>query len=123
MSRAAPILVRTFCGIVAVLVGLLVVAEYSPLRRVSHGDDWRRTSTGWEQVSRWKSATPRTVLPPRQNGRQIRIDTHPAVLALIQLVGALFAMQAFPTGSRRLLSKRSSWRTLLTRSFRASAFG
>jgi len=50
-----------------------------------------------------------------------RIDTHPAVLALTELVVALLGLYAFR--STRTLPAATQLPALIARSFRASAFG
>src|SRR4029077_16866982 len=66
----------------------------------SHHDDWRRTANGWERTA---SGPKTAALPAKNNASQPatyrefhgRFDTHPAALALLQLVGALGALAAF----------------------------
>jgi hypothetical protein len=52
-----------------------------------------------------------------------RIDTHPAALALIEIVGALAALYVFPSQRAHLLWAIDNLPTAIRSSFRASAFG
>jgi len=112
-----------------VISGCLVIGFSAPDRSlVKHDvqqDDWRRTANGWERISAWPTFTfdmaPRRPQPtPATPHAQHRFDTHPAVLALLQLVGVLLALVAFGSQSSR---NQEDWKSLLARSFRASAFG
>jgi hypothetical protein len=115
---------------IALIVGFAVVA-YSffqgcdvPPPLSSAGDDWRRTATGWEHVGHWEHPIDRFNLPlPAHSDKAGRFDTHPAVLALLQLVVALLALNAFPRIPARAASSSGNLVALLARSFRASAFG
>jgi hypothetical protein len=77
---------------------------------------------GWEQTTDWQvsaiarpTATVTTARP--------RFDSHPAALALVQVVGTLLALYGFPVGASQPASGSRNWLDLLARSFRASAFG
>jgi hypothetical protein len=87
-----------------------------------NADPWRRTAHGWEQTTDWQvsaiarpTATVTTARP--------RFDSHPAALALVQVVGTLLALYGFPVGASQPASGSRNWLDLLARSFRASAFG
>jgi hypothetical protein len=105
--------------------GFLAVAAFSnhPARP---GDDWRRTASGWQRTAAWpvaienSSANPSSLVGGGRAGKIPRWDTHPAVLAFVQLVGVLAALRFFAAPAP--LSFRD-WLALLTQSFRASAFG
>jgi hypothetical protein len=92
-------------------------------------DDWRRTANGWERNSHWQASAAASdfrdsrVGPATKGPRAGRIDTHPAVLALMQLVGALLALYAFPPRSSPSWLPGGRWSALLAESFQASAFG
>jgi hypothetical protein len=55
-------------------------------------DGWRRTANGWELVSRWHDQ------PPVQYSVEsaIRLDGHPAALALLQSLAVVGAFALFP---------------------------
>jgi hypothetical protein len=107
----------------AVCVLLLFgVALLPPPARVSpsNSDDWRRTAEGWERMTpRQSTAAP---IPPN-NAKPFRFDSHPAVLALCQLILSLFGLSLCHYRSSESRTGWSDWLALLTRSFRASAFG
>jgi hypothetical protein len=101
-------------------VGLALLSGRPPAG--PSGDQWRRTANGWERKSDWQVsaiAYPSAVAP---TARQ-RFDSHPAVLALVQVIGTLLAMHCFPVGASQSASRGPNWLDLLGRSFRASAFG
>jgi hypothetical protein len=95
-------------------------------------DDWRRTAHGWERVSGWSHAvrspaftgSTASLRPPAQRSiRSVnRTDTHPAALALAQLIGSMLSLAIFSPRGRSLLGE-TSCTELLGRSFRASVFG
>jgi hypothetical protein len=112
-----------FAVIGCALVGWLHLSP--PIRS---GDEWRRTADGWERTGHWEqqssagSAFERPLNAERM-GKKVRFDTHPAVLALFQLVATFLALKAFPYGRERSITAAGEWKALLARSFRASAFG
>lgn len=55
-------------------------------------DGWRRTASGWELVSRWREE------PPVRHAvdSAIRLDGHPAALALLQSLAVIGAFALFP---------------------------
>ena len=99
-------------------------------------DDWRRTANGWERVHSWPTATSRSwplfgihnekvsapTVSPRAANRYSRLDTHPAALALAQLLASVFALTLFSNPHQNPLCP-ASLLTAIARSFRASAFG
>jgi len=90
-------------------------------------DDWRRTANGWERAAAWPKAIAHSAANLRSQapGTPIfhgRFDTHPAALALAELVGSLIALAVFASPSRAKTG-HIHWTTILSRSFRASAFG
>ncbi len=94
----------------------------------AHHDEWRRTAHGWERAAAWAkpaSLSAKSNQPKRvsSSGFSGRFDTHPAALALVQLVGALTALAAFTPFSACVTAHRPHWKAVLARSFRASAFG
>jgi hypothetical protein len=108
------------------LLVLLAIAFLAfNLACLSPADDWRRTATGWQRMSDWSMSASTFALAADQTlpvARNIgRIDTHPAVLALGELVAALLGLYAFR--SSRILPAARHWPALIARSFRASAFG
>jgi len=118
-------------AIALLFLGGLGLAGYLPFGdRPSLGDDWRRTAHGWERIDQWSPPpahrsdsnhqSPANAIRHAASGR---LDTHPAVLALAELVGVLVALWSFPAtspGSGRFAGGCSAF---LARSFRASAFG
>jgi len=118
------------CGVIALVLLGLFMAGYLPTGgHVSQGDDWRRTTNGWQRMSQWQIgiSTAAFEAPPviqaNQRAETGRFDTHPAVLALLQLVATLLALYAFPFRSTPSPPLARHLPTLLARSFRASAFG
>lgn len=99
-------------------------------------DDWRRTANGWERVHSWPTATSRSwslfgirnekvsapTVSPRAVTRYSRLDTHPAALALAQLLASVFALTLFRNAPQSPL-RLSSLFEAIYRSFRSSAFG
>jgi hypothetical protein len=82
-------------------LGLLATAGlYSPAQAEADGaaaattteDPWRRTSNGWELVDRWN----RTANRPVADGFSLRLDSHPAVLALVQSLAIVAAFALYP---------------------------
>ena len=55
-------------------------------------DPWRRTPQGWELVNRWNQATFRAI----PSGVSFRLDSHPAVLALVQSLAIVAAFALYP---------------------------
>jgi hypothetical protein len=131
MAQAPLTLARVATAGTIVLIGVVLsclsVGAFDPTPSVRR-DDWRRTENGWERKSAWSRPAvlfAKRSLPKHQTTVSIhtRFDTHPAALALIQVVGALSALAAF--APLRALGKahRPHWKATLARSFRASAFG
>src|SRR5262245_35340374 len=87
-------------------------------------DDWRRTAQGWEWMPGTASAFERPAIAEVDlNVKRIRVDTHPAVLALFQLVATFLALSAFRHGRTQSVGNIREWTVVVGRSFRASAFG
>src|SRR5262245_3068574 len=110
-----------------VLIGLalscLSVGGFGSPPPVRH-DDWRRTAHGWERSTAWQiPAVPRLNAnqsqKPKNTANQTRFDTHPAALALLQLVGALTALAYFTPTAAVKSTRGPHWKTALSRSFRA----
>jgi len=108
----------------------LGLAGYFPLGgQVSSGDEWRRTADGWQRIADWPSAKVSGRFVQASSARAVdrvqsaRLDTHPAVLALVELVAILLALYSFPFGRQRPLTPRDGWIRFLARSYRASVFG
>ena len=100
-----------------------------PTATASLDDCWRRTTAGWEWTDGWHAAWPtRTsavILPPHRSlADGPRYDSHPAALALAEIVLIVLGFYAFPAG-RKAASETpaKSWSDHLLASFRASAFG
>jgi len=96
----------------------------------SRGDDWRRTANGWERALHWEvgastfSLQATSQKPGHSLAQPARVDSHPAVIALVELVFSLLGLYWFPFGSSAATAFHCpNWRALLVRSFRASAFG
>jgi hypothetical protein len=112
-------------SIVLVLVALAVLAAsrlfFEPAAaHPSAADDlWRRTAHGWERVDAWQvpSATWREAARPAST---YRFDTHPAAIALVQIVAAAIALAFFPS---RPGTASDSMQAAIARSYRASFFG
>ncbi len=106
-------------------VGFLTVAAWSKTP-TSRADQWRRTSAGWERATEWPVFREiRTVSRPLpasaiSKANDSRYDTHPAVLAFLQIIGVLAALSVFTVPAPQTFR---GWRALLKQSFRASAFG
>src|SRR5262249_14208821 len=119
MKAVALVALGTVCGICH--------AWYAA--RLGLADDgWRRTAQGWQYVGTWESnaswreSTPLSAVskaPAPAARHHTRWDTHPAVLALAQVVIAIAALATFAVQRQQ----RVSWPALIARSFRASAFG
>jgi len=56
-------------------------------------DPWRRTPNGWELVNRWNRSA---AVSPTSAGLSLRLDSHPAVLALVQSLAIVAAFALFP---------------------------
>jgi hypothetical protein len=108
--------------LIAVLVVGGISAFAAPTLRAEV--EWRRTARGWEKMEHWSSPNSHSAIESPAANRS-RWDTHPAGLALVQTVGVLLAMIAFPRPNQSVPSKwlQEDWRTVLRRSFRASLFG
>ena len=83
-----------FCSLLA-MCGWLLTANAEPNGAVTvstQEDPWRRTPNGWELVNRWDRS------PSGSNaaGFSIRLDSHPAVLALVQSLAIVAAFALFP---------------------------
>jgi hypothetical protein len=112
--------------VAAVVTGLTVGGAHS--ERSNRQDDWRRTAHGWERTIAWPklpTESAKKSVRPLKSYRpwSIRLDTHPAGLALLQLVGGLAALAAFGPSRSAATAHRPHWKVILARSFRASAFG
>lgn len=114
--------------IVGVAAGSLLTALSATHRRATD-DAWRRTASGWERIDRRptaqtkaaaKSEPSQRLLPADDNNRW---DTHPAALALAQLIGALVILRFIPRGAS---FNPGVWRrttAAIAHSYRASFFG
>jgi hypothetical protein len=82
------------CGLLAISEGRsLANAEADGAAAVTTVEDpWRRTPNGWELVNRWN----RTAVRPTASGFTCRLDSHPAVLALVQSLAIVAAFALFP---------------------------
>lgn len=86
--------------LVAILGLLAISGSQSPAGAEADGgaavstneDPWRRTPNGWELVDRWN----RTANRPFASGFSLRLDSHPAVLALVQSLAIVAAFALFP---------------------------
>jgi len=107
------------------VAGLLTVTAW-PKSPAGNADQWRRTAAGWERATAWPIASGlRAVSAPlaassAKASAHPRYDTHPAVLALLQIVGTLTALGIFAAPAPQSIR---GWLAVLTQSFRASAFG
>jgi hypothetical protein len=112
-------------SIVLVLVAVATLAAsrlfFEPAAaHPSAADDlWRRTAHGWERVDAWQvpQATWREAAKPVST---CRFDTHPAAIALLQIVAAGIALAFFPSRSP---SAPLGMQAAIARSYRASFFG
>jgi hypothetical protein len=118
-----------FAAIAVATAGICVSFGRSDKTRTDDG--WRRTSAGWEKVAVGAGSASATQHAPAFRGRNVpsrkeqRWDTHPAVLAVLQLA-AVLALFAMPMGWRignsgagRILARLPR---LIANSFQASAF-
>jgi hypothetical protein len=93
------------------------------------GDNWRRTANGWERTTNWRPVGLVNLIRPPADPHATkpadgsRIDTHPAALALVEIVGALVALYVFPAQHSELVWAARNLPAAISRSFRASAFG
>jgi hypothetical protein len=112
-----------FYSAVAALAAAGFLALGAPLHKQPSPriDDWRRTANGWERQEQWPISTHIAVSQLRASpGPRTPMNTHPAVLALGQLVGVFAVLGVFsPLRSRQ----SRGWAAAVGRSFRASAFG
>jgi hypothetical protein len=90
-------------------------------------DGWRRTASGWERRKDWALIDKGSVLYLASAGgpiaASIRWDTHPAVLALVQIVVVVVGYATFPAQRRVGNATENSWRDAVAQSFQASVFG
>jgi hypothetical protein len=112
--------------LIAAVLGSLTIGSYGSAPGAAR-DDWRRTANGWERAAAWPKSIAHSAANLRSQapGKPIfqgRFDTHPAALALAELVGSLIALAVFASPSRAKTG-HIHWTTILSRSFRASAFG
>jgi hypothetical protein len=105
-------------------VCLALVAAVAALGRaaaadpVPADDGWRRTASGWERIDQ---PSPSASEPNEATSRH---DTHPAVLALGQLLASLVALSFLPVQrSGGAVPHSRDWPELVAASFRASVFG
>ena len=92
-------------------------------------DGWRRTTAGWEHTDVWNSgwASFFRRSPPVEGSplkSAARYDSHPAALALAEIILIILGFYAFPI--RRAGTEggsAQSWQARIVASFRASAFG
>jgi len=113
--------------LIAAVLSCLSIGASSSGRPLPH-DDWRRTAGGWERATAWPKpavqwTSNRQSKLAKNRLSNGRLDTHPAALALVQLAGAIGALAASASSASRVRARRSHWKAILTRSFRASAFG
>lgn len=92
-------------------------------------DSWRRTAQGWERAGNWNTKNKNSRSPhdssaaTARSASMLRLDMHPAALALGQLSAVLAALAFF---SGRTSFAGSAWGhfpELVARSYRASFFG
>ena len=110
-ARCITSLAATTCGKrLVLLVGLAWVFSswhIDPARaddaNARSEDHWRRTTAGWEYVASWDSPT----FVERSDAGLLRWDSHPAGLALVQLLAVVMAFAVFPPLAARA-SRRSS---------------
>jgi hypothetical protein len=122
---AATMRLSAFEFTVVLLVTLAVVAAARILSAPAGkpagtaDDSWRRTAQGWERTDSWQvpqAAAPATDRPLSA----CRFDTHPAAIALMQIVAAAAALAFFTNKPRP--APHGVQATIL-RSYRASFFG
>src|SRR5262245_7961223 len=101
---------------------LLALAATSQMATAQVADDgWRHTARGWERLDLYSH---QVLAAPKLTEPVARFDTHPAALALLQVVTIIGAMIAFPRPNvSRLGWINESWWEVFRRSFRASVFG
>jgi hypothetical protein len=118
-------------GLALLLAVLALLTVDAPVAvEATSADDWRRTAAGWERTTNWpqpsrshlRGGTFTKVSTPTSAPDHVRFDTHPAVLALAQLLGALMALAAF-SAPRAKPGSTGRWHAAIARSFRASVFG
>ena len=117
----------TLAAGVALLVAVFLGFAFSSPERGATADTWRRTADGWERVGDWRPAAPRARESLDQS-RHVpetlpRLDTHPAVLALAQLVAVLLTLAWRPKRASMPANWLETLPAAISRSFRASIFG
>jgi len=112
---------RPLAAIVAASVVLLTLLQVD----FSSREEWRRTAHGWERSSAWLVAAsgPAASLPKQsvQSPANFRLDTHPIVLAFVQVLGTLLAL--FTVAPNAAWPSHGGLLAAISRSFRASVFG
>jgi hypothetical protein len=101
LRRARHLVASTYVIWLIAMFGLLATAKWSSTAKAETegaaavttvADPWRRTPHGWELVNRWN----RPAASPAANGPSFRLDSHPAVLALVQSLAIVAAFALFP---------------------------
>jgi hypothetical protein len=111
-------------ALIAGTIGTLLIFPARHSQPTASADPWRRTAKGWEKIDSTHAARPERVWQSATAPqRSPRLDTHPAVVALGQILTVLLALAAFPPGRRQQAWAIESWSKAIRRSFRASAFG
>jgi hypothetical protein len=129
---AAPLLIL-FGAYLLTASGLTATPHANKSNSSGTADDWRRTANGWERTQSWSSpsawslfqtkATSAPAKPLRRPARSYtRLDTHPAALALVQLLASIFALTLFRDPQQNPV-RLSCLPDIIARSFRSSAFG
>ena len=118
-----------FVCLAALIIGAAAGSFYSA-RSATHrrvpDDAWRRTASGWERARDWQPKPIKHVSAvafENDVSDARRWDTHPAALALAQVIGVLSILKFVP---RRNPTQSKAWHqvpAVIARSYRASFFG
>jgi hypothetical protein len=121
------IIANNRAGYGPVAAGLVLCVAFAIWLQVdfSRPEEWRRTAQGWERSTMWlvvASGPAESIKSsPARVSAKIRFDTHPIVLAFVQVVGTLLAF--FAAAAYRQRPEHGGLLSAILRSFRASAFG
>src|SRR5262245_28974636 len=120
---------RTITSLVPPLVFMGLIAVWCSgwfQDSVALNDCWRRTAVGWERTDDWSGPGNAASVSDAENPvtGSSRYDSHPAALALAEIVLVGMAFYVFPRSQEPLATRSGKgWLALLSDSFRVSAFG
>jgi hypothetical protein len=91
---------RFLLNCVCVSICVVLLASASNATENGGDDAWRRTGNGWEHVATWTESKPRY---SNNSVSSFRLDSHPAALALVELLAVVGGFAAFPWQIRQIL--------------------